>query len=272
MVMVANGHEWSSRSLETLLQPAGYEVTRVFTAVQAREAIAERTPDALLLDHQLPDTTGAQLCRSLRRDQLIDGHTPVFVTTAAPVSRGDRIAALEAGAWDVLSLPVDGELLLLKLANVLAGWADRSDPLVDPDTGCYTQRGLFIRGGELAEVATRQGRSLSCVRFEAPGRATRLGRRAREAGRRSDLFAILSDERVAVIAPVDDEAGARAYAERLTAALRSTLAETGDESPISVGLATLPTPLAGNGIFTLLEEADRALVKARVQPVQAAQA
>ncbi|MEZ4588520.1 MAG: response regulator [Gemmatimonadales bacterium] len=77
-VLVANDHEWTARSLETILSAQGHTVIRAFTATQALERAIQAKPDAVILDVQLPDGDGMSLCRATapRRPRAIDPRIP----------------------------------------------------------------------------------------------------------------------------------------------------------------------------------------------------
>ena len=69
LVLLANAQEWFSRSLESILRPAGYAVLKVYTASDAMETARRTLPDVLILDTELPDAQpdwvgGAKLVRS----------------------------------------------------------------------------------------------------------------------------------------------------------------------------------------------------------------
>ncbi|MGE0440782.1 MAG: response regulator [Gemmatimonadales bacterium] len=264
-ILVVNDNEWSARSLESVLQPAGFDVRRVFTGEQARREIAEQGPDALILDFQLPDTDGPSLCRELRASGAIDDTTPVVITTAAPSNRSLRAEALKAGAWDFVPLPIDGELFLLKLGTLLAARrASRSAGLIDGASGCYTETGFLLRGGELATAASKAGFQVSCVRVSLPGSGSRLGRAVRSIGRRSDVFAVIGPEEVAVLAPVASKGGAAAMASRIAERIRAYLGETAEKTAeVTIGYATADH--ADPGLMRgLLHRAERASQEARV--------
>ncbi len=119
-VLIVNDHEWSARSLESVLQAGGFHVERVFSAEAAKRSVGLRIPDALLVDIQLPDQSGPALCAELRATGAIPPMTPIIVTTAGEGGRAARLAALKAGAWDFIGLPADADTLLLKLSNMVA--------------------------------------------------------------------------------------------------------------------------------------------------------
>lgn len=173
LLLIANDQEWTARSLETILQAAGYRVVRTFTGYDTLMVARQRQPDLLILDLQLPDITGLEVCRTLRGDPRIGPGTPVIITTAGPSGRPQRLAAHEAGAWEFYGQPLDGEALLHKVRLYLDARRqfanDRRTALVDSETGAYTRLGLRRRAEEVAGEARRRGESLACVVVDSPG-------------------------------------------------------------------------------------------------------
>ena len=229
LVLVANDQEWSARSLESILAPNGYAVIRAHTGQQALDQARTRRPDLIILDAQMPDIHGFDVCRMLRDDQRFSATTPIIITTSGPSGRSQRLEAYRAGAWEFLGQPVDGEALLLKLRTFVQSKLEvdalRDDTLLDMTTGFYNMRGLARRAREIGSDAQRRHQPLSCVVFspdrgapldhEATGVIERIGRVFREAGRSSDAVGRLAHGEFAVIAPATGPAGAERLAERL---------------------------------------------------------
>ena len=118
-ILIANDNEWAARSLESILAPEGYEVVRVYTGDQAVTRAVELKPDLIILDMQLPDISGFEVCRTLRADCRVGWSTPIIVTTAAVGSRSRVQQAIEAGAWDLQTQPFDAPLFLRRVAVYL---------------------------------------------------------------------------------------------------------------------------------------------------------
>ena len=103
------------RSIDRALRLEGYEVDAVTSGGEALEAMAVSSPDALVLDLQLPDLDGLQVCRRIR-DAGDD--TPILMLTARH-SIDDRVQGLDAGADDYLVKPFALEELLARLRALL---------------------------------------------------------------------------------------------------------------------------------------------------------
>src|SRR3989442_13146261 len=82
---------------------------------------------------------------------------PVFVVPATPAPKQQRLAALEAGAWDYVSVLLNPDELILKVDAMarLKLEIERAleESAVDPASGLYTLRGLERRAHELTADA-----------------------------------------------------------------------------------------------------------------------
>src|SRR5438552_14552522 len=95
-ILIANDQEWAARSVETILVAEGYEVQRAYTGRQALQRALESPPDLVILDSQMPDLSGAEVCRQLLEDPRVGPATPIVLMTAGPAGRQQRLEALEA--------------------------------------------------------------------------------------------------------------------------------------------------------------------------------
>ena len=241
LVLIANDQEWSARSLESILGPNGYAVVRAYTGQQALERARTSQPDIIILDAQMPDIHGFEVCRSLRSDPRFSSTTPIVITTSGPSGRTQRLEAYRCGAWEFLGQPLDGEALLLRLATFLESKRQvdilREENLLDSGTGLYNMRGLARRAREIGADATRRREALACVVFapeteldgdddstsdEMARLSDQVGVVFRDAGRVSDAIGRLGDTEFAVIAPATGADGALRLVNRLGAAVEAT--------------------------------------------------
>jgi len=103
------------RSIDRALRLEGYEVDTVATGHEALDAVTHNSPDALVLDLQLPDLDGLQVCRRIRD---AGNDTPILMLTARH-GIDDRVQGLDAGADDYLVKPFALEELLARLRALL---------------------------------------------------------------------------------------------------------------------------------------------------------
>src|SRR5512147_2736564 len=161
LVLIANDQEWTARAIESILAAKGYRVLRTFTAGETLKLARVVDPDLVILDRQLPDFSGVEVCRQLRADERFGAALPIVVTTAGPSGRQQRLAANEAGALEFFGQPLDSEALLHKISVYLAGYREvkrlRQGALIDQVTGLYSRVGLSRRATEVLSEARRAG-------------------------------------------------------------------------------------------------------------------
>jgi two-component system response regulator MprA len=103
------------RSIDRALRLEGYEVDTVASGGEALEAVGSNSPDALVLDLQLPDLDGLAVCRRIRE---AGDDIPILMLTARH-GIDDRVQGLDAGADDYLVKPFALEELLARLRALL---------------------------------------------------------------------------------------------------------------------------------------------------------
>jgi diguanylate cyclase (GGDEF)-like protein len=243
VVLIVDDQEWSTRSLESVLAPNGYAVMRAYTARKGIERALVQPPDLLFVSTNLPNGDSVSLCRTLRKSPNFGASVPILVTSPERPTREQRLAALEAGAWEFISYPIDAQELLLRLgAYVHAKFEVDSAQdrcLVDEPTGLYNLRGLEQRARELRSQAYREHQAMACV-VVAPAQpskeneqgdngsdeaaiaaAGKLGRALRRMGRTSDAIGRLGKNEFAILAPSTNAAGAAKLAERIAEEIRN---------------------------------------------------
>jgi len=92
----------------------GFEVRLAATAHDALRECQDFAPDLVLLDIQLPDGNGFELCRVLRQG----GRRPVIFVSARG-QRSDKVRGLDLGADDYVTKPFDIEELVARIHAVL---------------------------------------------------------------------------------------------------------------------------------------------------------
>lgn len=246
-VLIANDQEWSARSLESIFVAEGYSVVRAFTGTQALQKAEVVRPDVIILDRQMPDLDGVEVCIRLRADPRFGAAIPIVITTAGQAGRAQRLEAFRAGAWDFIGQPIDGETILLKIKNFLGAKRvvdqARLEGLLDASTGLYSRIGLSRRAREVASEATRHQQPVACLvlAIDSPALAAaaetteELARKIagffRTSGRSSDVVARLGPMEFGVIAPSTSAEGAASMVDRVEACL----ATTGDSSSDDLG-------------------------------------
>ena len=117
--------------LQQFLAGQGYRVEIARSALETERKLASRRPDLLLLEVMIPDASGLELARNVRRDSNI----PIIMLSdnCDPV---DRVMGLENGADDYITKPFDQRELLARVRSVLRRCEHRqAQRRVDADPG-----------------------------------------------------------------------------------------------------------------------------------------
>jgi two-component system, OmpR family, phosphate regulon response regulator PhoB len=99
------------------LKKEGFEVVTATTGTEGLRLARSVRPDVLLLDWMLPDLSGTEVCRALRRDPETEG-LPIIMVTARS-EEIDRVVGFEVGVDDYVSKPFSVRELALRIRAVL---------------------------------------------------------------------------------------------------------------------------------------------------------
>jgi DNA-binding response OmpR family regulator len=100
--------------LAEALERDGFIPAVAGTAAEAMEKAKGSMPDLVLLDIELPDGSGLDVCRELRRQAEI----PIIMLTARG-AEADRVAGLELGADDYIVKPFSAREVMARIRAVL---------------------------------------------------------------------------------------------------------------------------------------------------------
>jgi DNA-binding response OmpR family regulator len=163
------------------LEREGFAPTVAGTAADALRLAEELQPDLVLLDLNLPDADGRDVCRELRRRSDV----PIIMVTARD-SETDRVLGLELGADDYVVKPFSGREVASRIRAVLRRTGTGTAPAGPLRVGALeidvAGRRAFLDGAEL---------DLSRKEFDL---LVALARRAGTVATREDLMAEVWDE------------------------------------------------------------------------------
>lgn len=120
-ILVVDDHKPNRDMLARRLAREGYGVVIAEGGAQALALLSTQTIDLVLLDLMMPEMSGIEVLEILRRDQAYL-HLPVLMVSANTDSP-QMVAALDRGANDYLTKPIDFEVLLAKIRRHLVGRA-----------------------------------------------------------------------------------------------------------------------------------------------------
>ncbi len=110
------------------LSRAGYAVLEAQNCREARALLADNRPDLALIDWMLPDMSGLELTRTLKRDKEFEDLAIIMLTARA--EERDKVSGLEGGADDYITKPFSPRELVARIKAVLRRAVNASDELV----------------------------------------------------------------------------------------------------------------------------------------------
>jgi two-component system response regulator RegX3 len=172
-VLLVDDEESITAPLVEALAREGFDATVAGTAAEALERARADEPDLVLLDLMLPDGSGLDVCRELRRDSRV----PIIMVTARG-EEADRIVGLELGADDYVTKPFSAREVVARMRAVLR----RTEPaepeaadgtLVVGDLRVDPARRTAALGGEELELSRKEFDLLHLLATEAGRVVTR---------------------------------------------------------------------------------------------------
>jgi CheY-like chemotaxis protein len=117
-VLIVDDYPGARYLRSRLLSDAGYEVVEASTGTEAIAVAKAMKPALILLDVNLPDISGVEVCEELKRDP-VTAMIPVIQITGAWLSEEARQRGLASGASAYLLEPVDDVILLKTVVDLI---------------------------------------------------------------------------------------------------------------------------------------------------------
>lgn len=115
-ILVVDDVPRNIRLLDAILTAKGYSVISASSGPEALEMVRNEQPDLVLLDIQMPEMDGYEVCRRLRSDPATQFLPVVMVTSSDAEVRGD---AIEAEADDFITKPINQKELLARVRSLV---------------------------------------------------------------------------------------------------------------------------------------------------------
>ncbi len=133
IILVVDDTPANLQLLESILQEKGYTVRAAISGQMALKAVRHQTPDIILLDINMPEMNGFEVCRVLKSDPALADIPVIFVSAA--VDTADKLHAFEEGGVDYVTKPFQPLEVLarvtthLSLSRVRKELADKNQEL-----------------------------------------------------------------------------------------------------------------------------------------------
>jgi signal transduction histidine kinase len=116
-ILVVDDSDPGRYSKSRTLRQAGFEVVEAANGADALQLVAAHAPDVVVLDTQLPDISGWDVCKRIKSGGI---DAPIVLQVSATyVQEGDTVRALEGGADGCLTEPIDPAVLLATVRALL---------------------------------------------------------------------------------------------------------------------------------------------------------
>lgn len=151
-----------------ILEDGGHTIILAHNGNEALVVARDELPDVILLDIQMPQMDGFQVCRALKEDETTKEIPIIFLT--AQTGEQNIVKGLDLGAYDYITKPFNERELISRVSVMLrirtAEKKMEKMALTDALTGLYNRRFLYQRFEEEISRAKRNQHALSCLMLD----------------------------------------------------------------------------------------------------------
>jgi diguanylate cyclase (GGDEF)-like protein len=237
---------------------------------------AELRPSVILLDVDLPDMDGFEVCRRLKANVNTNSIPIIFLT--ADFTTGDKVKGLELGAVDYVTKPYKPDELQARVrASLRINTMLEQKAMIDGLTGLWNRKYLDDHLAAQISLAVRTGRPMSCIALDVD-RLQQLNKKygipfgdevlRSLAGillaqcRAEDAICHCSGGKFAIVVSAMSRAGAGRLADRLCATVeRQLFAHDGKNIGVTCSFGVVDSLIANDA--TLLERAMQTMFRAK---------
>ncbi|MCF7559921.1 response regulator [Sabulilitoribacter multivorans] len=115
-ILIIEDNKQNMYMLSYLLTKSSYNVLEAYNGVDGLQLAHANHPEIILIDIQLPDMDGYEICLKLRHNGLPKNTTIIAVTSYA--MGGDREKAMEAGADGYIEKPINPEKFVSQMEKI----------------------------------------------------------------------------------------------------------------------------------------------------------
>lgn len=123
-ILVVDDEEKIAEVVKSYLQNAGYSIYTAFSGIEAMDIFSKVNPNLIILDLMLPDMSGEDICRSIRKKSRV----PIIMLTAK-IEEESILKGLGIGADDYITKPFSPKQLVARVIALLRRSEDEFMPL-----------------------------------------------------------------------------------------------------------------------------------------------
>lgn len=116
-ILIVDDKPDNLRLLTKILEPQGYTVRKSLSGRMAIQGAHRDPPDLILLDINMPQMTGYEVCQELKASAVTAAIPIIFISALDQIQ--DKVRAFEMGAADYISKPFHGQEVLMRVKNQL---------------------------------------------------------------------------------------------------------------------------------------------------------
>ena len=116
-ILIVEDSSTQALKLKHLLEQEGYEADVVGTGEEAIDYLARQKPSLVVSDVVMPEMSGFELCRRIKKDAELKSIPVILLTTLS--QPGDIIEGLKSGADNFITKPYDDEFLISRIEYIL---------------------------------------------------------------------------------------------------------------------------------------------------------
>lgn len=186
-ILIVDDNPDNLRLLAKMLELRGYVVRKSLNGRMALQAIQRDPPDLILLDINMPEMSGYEVCQQLKSSETTANIPIIFISALDCID--DKVRAFEIGGQDYITKPFQELEVLMRVKNQLlmqyqhrlllqqnqrlekeieerlkAEAEVKQLSLTDDLTGLYNRRGFFLLAEQQLKIA-RRSQSSSCLLF-----------------------------------------------------------------------------------------------------------
>ncbi|MFT5974740.1 MAG: diguanylate cyclase (GGDEF)-like protein [Gammaproteobacteria bacterium] len=274
--------EMPIRHLMSLLLKDFGTIEMAGSGKEALEKVNALTPDLIILDVQMPEMNGYEVCQKIKANDKTSSIPIVFLT--ANSSNEDEEYGFEIGATDFIRKPISPKIVSARVSNILSlQLTTRKLELIastDPLTGAFNRRHLNLVGTNELSRSRRYNSTFTLLMLDIDHFKAVNDTYGHDVGdealietvavikntiRSEDFLFRLGGEEFAVMLPETAKLAAFDTAERIRIAISKIVIQTPiDPLSFTISIGIAENTSEDNGIDLILKRADEALYQAKL--------